>query len=103
MGSSFKPVIFEEHVQEGLLGWAQKARIKGKKPGTVLSRKKTAAPQQLECVFSIKDPVVDEDGAGIVELNGSMSRRDSSDGEGCCLVPHICGKTRDGRAGTTGT
>ncbi|OVA18985.1 Mlo-related protein [Macleaya cordata] len=29
MGSSFKKAIFEEHVQEGLVGWAQKARKKG--------------------------------------------------------------------------
>lgn len=74
MGSSFKPVIFEEHVQESLVGWAQKVRTKGKKLGTAFSRKKTEPPQQLECVFSIKDPIVEEDGAGIVELNGSMSR-----------------------------
>ncbi|KAL3507005.1 hypothetical protein ACH5RR_032387 [Cinchona calisaya] len=26
MGSSFKKAIFEEHIQEGLIGWAQKAR-----------------------------------------------------------------------------
>ena len=26
MGSSFKSAIFEEHVQEGLVGWAQKVK-----------------------------------------------------------------------------
>lgn len=28
MGSSFKKAVFEEHIQEGLVGWAQKARRK---------------------------------------------------------------------------
>lgn len=28
MGSSFKSSIFEEHIQEGLLDWANTARIK---------------------------------------------------------------------------
>ena len=28
MGSSFKKVIFEEHVQVGLVGWAQKVKRK---------------------------------------------------------------------------
>ncbi|KAG0485107.1 hypothetical protein HPP92_009186 [Vanilla planifolia] len=31
MGSSFKPVIFEDHVQAGLVGWAQTVKKKGKK------------------------------------------------------------------------
>ncbi|KAI4368270.1 hypothetical protein MLD38_016845 [Melastoma candidum] len=34
MGSSFKKAIFEEHVQEGLVGWAQKARRKNARKGT---------------------------------------------------------------------
>ncbi|KAK2974327.1 hypothetical protein RJ640_018034 [Escallonia rubra] len=29
MGSTFKKAIFEEHIQEGLVGWAQKARGRG--------------------------------------------------------------------------
>ncbi|KAK3035380.1 hypothetical protein RJ639_032908 [Escallonia herrerae] len=29
MGSTFKKAIFEEHIQEGLVGWAQKARDRG--------------------------------------------------------------------------
>eukprot|EP00268_Persea_americana_P063556 TRINITY_DN8256_c0_g1_i1.p1 TRINITY_DN8256_c0_g1~~TRINITY_DN8256_c0_g1_i1.p1 ORF type:complete len:124 (-),score=23.41 TRINITY_DN8256_c0_g1_i1:210-581(-) len=29
MGSSFKPAIFDEHVQEGLVEWAQNAKKKG--------------------------------------------------------------------------
>ncbi|PIA32152.1 hypothetical protein AQUCO_04500030v1 [Aquilegia coerulea] len=33
MGSSFKKAIFEEHVQVGLVGWAQKARKKGLREG----------------------------------------------------------------------
>lgn len=28
MGSSFKKAVFDEHVQESLLGWAQKAKKK---------------------------------------------------------------------------
>ncbi|XP_038998326.1 MLO-like protein 1 [Hibiscus syriacus] len=34
MGSSFKKAIFEEHVQVGLIGWAQKAKKKGLKAAT---------------------------------------------------------------------
>lgn len=35
MGSSFKRAIFDEHVQAGLIGWAQKVkRKKGLKPRT---------------------------------------------------------------------
>lgn len=30
MGSSFNKAIFEDRVQAGLVGWAQKAKIKGK-------------------------------------------------------------------------
>lgn len=29
MGSHFKRAIFNEHVQEGIVGWAQKAKKKG--------------------------------------------------------------------------
>lgn len=29
MGSSFKKAIFEEHIQEGLVGWARQAKKKG--------------------------------------------------------------------------
>lgn len=31
MGSSFKKAIFDEHVQVGLVGWAQKVKRKGLK------------------------------------------------------------------------
>ncbi|XP_057513215.1 MLO-like protein 1 [Actinidia eriantha] len=35
MGSSFKAAIFEEHVQKGLVGWAQKVKMKNQlKPAT---------------------------------------------------------------------
>ncbi|KAG4210663.1 hypothetical protein ERO13_A02G060600v2 [Gossypium hirsutum] len=33
MGSSYKKAIFEEHIQEGLVGWARKARKKNKGSG----------------------------------------------------------------------
>ena len=35
MGSSFKRAIFEDHVQKGLVGWAQKVKMKKQmKPAT---------------------------------------------------------------------
>lgn len=33
MGTRFKKVIFDEHVQAGLLGWAQKAKKKKESKG----------------------------------------------------------------------
>ncbi|KAG0487032.1 hypothetical protein HPP92_009127 [Vanilla planifolia] len=70
MGSSFKPVIFEDHVQAGLVGWAQTVKKKGKKLTTALSRRPKEEPQ-LECVFSIKNREMEQFGPEIVELNDS--------------------------------
>lgn len=37
MGSSFKKVIFDEHVQEGLVGWIETAKKKGRAPNSTES------------------------------------------------------------------
>ncbi|KAI0496232.1 hypothetical protein KFK09_022543 [Dendrobium nobile] len=66
MGSSFKPVIFEEHVQEGLVGWAQKVKMKGKRLSKALSGQKSEGTQ-LQYVFSTKDPMLKEIEPEIVE------------------------------------
>ncbi|XP_020702206.1 MLO-like protein 1 [Dendrobium catenatum] len=66
MGSSFKPVIFEEHVQEGLVGWAQKVKMKGKRLSKALSGQKSEGTQ-LQYVFSTKDPMLNEIEPEIVE------------------------------------
>lgn len=34
MGSSFNKAIFDDHIQDGLVSWAQKARNKGMKKTT---------------------------------------------------------------------
>ncbi|XP_050224693.1 MLO-like protein 1 [Mercurialis annua] len=60
MGSSFKKAIFDEHVQVGLVGWAQKAKKKtkasnhGSREGSVLGiqlgkfGRKTSAPEEIQ-------------------------------------------------------
>ncbi|XP_072970661.1 MLO-like protein 1 [Typha angustifolia] len=57
MGSSFKKAIFDEHVQEGLVGWAQMARKRTRKP--IISEEDDSRP---------KGPS-SENGNGITEEN----------------------------------
>lgn len=68
MGSSFKPAIFNEHVQEGLVEWAQKVKMKGRRTTSSLS----ARPEegiQLQKVFSHSDPRMQEGRVEIVEVD----------------------------------
>ena len=42
MGSSFKKAIFEEHVQEHILGWVNHARIRSSQRASSLGRSSSA-------------------------------------------------------------
>uniref|UniRef100_A0A5B7BRG2 MLO-like protein n=1 Tax=Davidia involucrata TaxID=16924 RepID=A0A5B7BRG2_DAVIN len=72
MGSSFKKAIFEEHVQEGLVGWAQKARKKGglrkaaNDSNQVGPKESSSAVVQLANVGK-KESAMEEGNAGIIE------------------------------------
>lgn len=69
MGSTFKSAIFEEHIKEGLIHWAQKAKKKGKKKKNPSVSKQRAKEVQLQSTSVQEDSLVEEDGAEIVEGN----------------------------------
>lgn len=76
MGSSFKKQIFDEHVQESLLGWAQKAR---KRKGAVTRRdipsNGSSVGIQLQNAGQ-REPVIEEAAAGNSDApNGSNSHQ----------------------------
>ncbi|PKA55952.1 MLO-like protein 1 [Apostasia shenzhenica] len=71
MGSSFKPAIFEEHVQEGLMGWAQKVKMKTKRMDSGVSAPKSEGVQ-LQKVSAQESSLLKESQVEIVE-DGSRS------------------------------
>ena len=75
MGTHFKKAIFDEHVQAGLVGWAQKAKKrKGLKPdsqpGQSSSHEGANAGIQLGSVFQ-KRASAPEDNASAPKPGGS--------------------------------
>ncbi|KAG0469428.1 hypothetical protein HPP92_016128 [Vanilla planifolia] len=75
MGSSFKPAIFDEYVQEGLLQWAQKVK-KGRKMssiGKVSSGAPKAEDVQLQQVSNYEDPLMKESRVEIVDVSSDHS------------------------------
>ncbi|KAG0458576.1 hypothetical protein HPP92_023441 [Vanilla planifolia] len=74
MGSSLKPAVFEEHIKEGLIHWAQKAKTKGKKQKLAASK---AEDTQLQSDVSHEDFLMEEGQTEIVQSNGSQICRES--------------------------
>lgn len=83
MGSSFKKAIFEEHVQESLVGWAQKVKrrkaVRGGNEGSVVSSspvEPTDRPspeiQMQKLLGKEKGSLMEEGRAGPSELNGKL-------------------------------
>jgi len=81
MGSSFKKAIFEEHVQESLVGWAQKVKRRkafraGSNEGSVSSSveikdRPSVEIQTQKLLDTQKDSLMEEGKAGgLLELNG---------------------------------
>lgn len=62
MGSSFKKAIFDEHVQEGLVGWAQKIKKRKAKGGSSKpeSTEGSAAGIQLTIRNLQEQPLMEE-------------------------------------------
>ncbi|KAH0463971.1 hypothetical protein IEQ34_006757 [Dendrobium chrysotoxum] len=77
MGSSFKPAIFEEHVQEGLVEWAQKAKMKGRRATSTVSTRPKEEGIQLQKVFTQTDPLMQESRVEIVEVDSGSNMQDS--------------------------
>ncbi|KAG0460317.1 hypothetical protein HPP92_023445 [Vanilla planifolia] len=67
MGSSLKPAVFEEHIKEGLIHWAQKAKTKGKTKMAKQSR-----GHQLQSDVSRQDFLMEEGQTEIVQSNGTQ-------------------------------
>ncbi|KAI0515719.1 MLO-like protein 1 [Dendrobium catenatum] len=76
MGSSFKPAIFEEHVQEGLVEWAQKAKMKGRRATSSVSTRPKQEGIQLQKVFTQTDPLMQESRVEIVEVDSGSNMQD---------------------------
>lgn len=73
MGSSFKKAVFEEHIQEGLVGWAQKAR-----------RRKAAANGFSSQVGHKESPSVEMKKVLLESDSATKTEKDKADGE---IVP----------------
>ncbi|KAK8921739.1 MLO-like protein 1 [Platanthera zijinensis] len=74
MGSTFKPVIFNEHIKEGLIHWASEARKRAnssKSSRTVSTQK--AEEFQIQSDSAKNDSLMEEGGAEIVEEHGPDS------------------------------
>ncbi|PKA47408.1 MLO-like protein 1 [Apostasia shenzhenica] len=63
MGSSFKPAIFEEHVQQGLVEWAKKV----KKKTTRVSSSAKAEGFQFQSISTPERPLMKYNEDEIVE------------------------------------
>lgn len=62
MGSYYKKAIFDEHVQEGLIGWANKVkkRKEQKTRTNDTSIEEPSANIELKKLMGKKDPLIDE-------------------------------------------
>ncbi|XP_020571477.1 MLO-like protein 1 [Phalaenopsis equestris] len=78
MGSSFKPAIFEEHVQEGLVEWAQKVKMKGRRATSGVSARPKEDSIQLQKVLTQSDPPMQESRVEIVEVDSSSNMHENN-------------------------
>lgn len=66
MGSSFNKAIFDDHIQAGLVGWAQKAKNKGLKKGGggAVSNHQESPLLKVEMTeIQVQDPVTEQGNA----------------------------------------
>lgn len=73
MGSYFKKAIFDEHVQEGLVGWAEKVKKrKGLRIGNGLptshAQNETTTKVELPKMFVQMTPAMEEGRSGTGEI-----------------------------------
>ncbi|KAJ6798487.1 MLO-like protein 1 isoform X2 [Iris pallida] len=81
MGSSFKNAIFDEHVQESLVGWAQKVKRRqrtaiGNRTSSVELRDRSPPPPtevQTQPLMDQQDILMEEGKAGSARLSGEHS------------------------------
>lgn len=73
MGSTFKPVIFKDHIKDGLIQWAQNARMKTKKSKSSESSRRKAEEVQIQISSSQDVSLIEESGAEIVEEHKTES------------------------------
>jgi mlo protein len=71
MGSCYKK-IFNDHVQQGVLGWAQKAKMKGVKTGAgagagALASKADSAGPSVKIEMATKAPAGNDD--AVININ----------------------------------
>ncbi|KAI3459898.1 hypothetical protein Pfo_016561 [Paulownia fortunei] len=69
MGSSFNKAIFDDHIQAGLVGWAQKAKNKGmKKAAGAVSNHQESPPPRVEMTeIQVQDPAMEQGKAPEIE------------------------------------
>jgi mlo protein len=69
MGSCYKKEIFNDHVQQGVLGWAQKAKMKkGVKTGAgALASKADSAGPSVKIEMATKAPAGNDD--AVININ----------------------------------
>ncbi|KAH9726460.1 MLO-like protein 1 [Citrus sinensis] len=75
MGSSFKKSIFDEHIQEGLVGWAKQAKknmglrkAAAKGSNQVVHKDDSSASTQMTNVQSEQNSAIDQDGNNASEI-----------------------------------
>ncbi|KAF8391730.1 hypothetical protein HHK36_021964 [Tetracentron sinense] len=76
MGTCYKKAIFEEHVQEGLVGWAQNARKKGLSAAAKGSSKdgSSSTPEIQLGKLGKKNSVMEEGNVGGIEPSLNSDR-----------------------------
>jgi mlo protein len=70
MGSCYKKEIFNDHVQQGVLGWAQKAKMKGVKARTGaggLASKDDSAGPSAKIEMATKAPAGNDE--AVININ----------------------------------
>ncbi|KAK8967792.1 MLO-like protein 15 [Platanthera guangdongensis] len=74
MGSTFKPVIFNEHIKEGLIHWASEARKRANRSKSSRTASTQKAEEfQIQSDSAQNDSLMEEGGAEIVEERGPDS------------------------------
>ncbi|XP_026663765.2 MLO-like protein 1 isoform X2 [Phoenix dactylifera] len=80
MGTSFKKVIFDEHIQEGLVGWAQQAKMRvGQRADNYQTGPSHVGPKDGTLV-AVQTPEISDQGKFTVEeeANARLFRRNTS-------------------------
>lgn len=65
MGSSFKKEIFDEHIQDGLVGWAKAARRKAVNGSNQVVHKESPSPMAVQLAqVETQESAMEEGNAG---------------------------------------